>query len=123
MADDKLPSRYNRISTASSPADRVHTSVSDQSILGRVVSGFIAKLTTNTITRNAEELKARTCYQEELQRLARATLETDRMIEHYRKHRDHIIQDDHEQHLDQMEENRHQRELARIRRQIEKERG
>lgn len=113
MSDDKLPDRYHKPTTVPAPIDRVHTAVSEQSLLGRVMSGFVARLNTHTIERNTSELKARREYTEEFERLTGATLKKDRALDHYLRHRDDIIRDDHERHLDEMEANRHARVQAK----------
>ena len=88
-----------------SPIDRVHTQVSDQSVLGRVVSGFLARLNTRTIEHNTKEVEARSEYMNAVGRLADASLERDRKIARYQKDRDAIIEDDRAEHRMQMELN------------------
>ncbi len=110
MSDDKLPARYNKSSSPPSPVDRVHSAVSDQSLLGRVVSGFVARLNTHTIERNTQELQAHIAYTETVGKLGDASLERDRKIARYRDDRDEIIADDRAQHRFQMEQNRLERE-------------
>jgi hypothetical protein len=113
MSDVKLPDRYHKPGVPASPIERVHTAVSEQSLLGRVVSGFVARLNTHAIQRNTNELKARREYTEEFERLTEATLKKDRALEHYLRHRDDLIRDDHERHLDQMDANRQARVQAK----------
>jgi hypothetical protein len=108
--DDKLPARFSKTSSLPSPVDRVHASVSEQSLLGRVVSGFVARLNTDTIKRNTQEIQARIAYAEQVGKLADASLDRDRKIARYRDDRDDIIADDRAEHRLQMELNRIQRE-------------
>lgn len=107
MSDNekKLPIRYHKPETAPTPLDRVQTPVHQQSILGKVFSGFTARLNTHTIGRNTEEVDARTKHKEAETKLAEVTLKRDIAVEHYLRHRDDIIKDDHEKHLDHMEAN------------------
>ena len=128
--DKKLPVRYHKPETAPTPVDRVHAPVSNQTLLGRFVSGFVARLNKHTIERNIEEVRAHTEYAKLRGEYAETCMDAERKIEHYLKRRDDIIADDHERHLDEMEKNRdaridareereHQRQLARERRQQE----
>jgi hypothetical protein len=112
-SDKKLPVRYHKAETAPTPVDRVHAPVNDQTLLGRFVSSFVARLNKHTIERNTEEIEARIKHQNAETELAEAVLKRDRTVEHYLKHRDDIIADDHEQHLEQMTANRTARALAR----------
>jgi hypothetical protein len=129
-SDKKLPVRYHKPETTPTAVDRVHPPVSNQTFVGRSVSGFVAWLNRHTIERNTEEIEARIKNQHAEAKLAEATLERDRAVEHYLQHRNNIIADDHEQYLEQRESNRieradareereHQRQLARERRQQE----
>ena len=129
-SENKLPVPHHKAETAPTPVDRVHTPVHTQTLLGKVFSAFTARLNTKTIERNTEEIEARIKHQRAETELAEAAEKRDRTVEHYLKHRDGIIADDHEQHLDEMEENRaaridareereHQRQLARERRKQE----
>jgi hypothetical protein len=129
-SDKKLPVRYHKPETAPTPVDRVHAPVSNQTLLGRFVSGFVARLNKHTIERNIEEVRAHTEYAKLRGEYAETCGEAERKIEHYLKHRDHIIADDHERHLEEMdksrearidarEEREHQRQLVRERRQQE----
>ena len=104
-SDKKLPVRYHKPETAPTPVDRVHSPVSNQTLLGRFVSGFVARLNKHTIERNIEEVRAHTEYAKARGEYADICTEAERKIEHYLKHRDDIIADDHEQHLDEMEKN------------------
>ncbi len=126
MSNDKLPTRYNNAATAPSPVDRPHSHLNDQSLIGRVWSAFVARLNRNTIERNTEELQARARFAEARGALADAALASDRKVEHYRRHRDGVIRDDHKKHLDQMAANRQERVLVREERehqaQLERER-
>ena len=110
MSGDKTPTRYSRTSTVPSPVDRVHAAVSDQSLLGRVVSGFVARLNTHTIDRNTEEVQARIAYTHEVGMLADVSLERDRKIARYLNDRDGIIENDRAEHRLQMELDRLERE-------------
>jgi hypothetical protein len=129
-SDKKLLVPYHKPKTAPAPLDRVHTPVHTQTLLGRVFSAFTARLNTNTIMRNTEQIEACTKQQHAETKLAEARLERDRAVEHYLEHRNDIIAEDHERYLDQREANRieranareeseHQRQLARERRQQE----
>jgi hypothetical protein len=109
MSNDNLPARY-KSAIAPSPVDRVHESIGDQSLLGKVVSGFVARLNKNTVQRNTEELQARTLYAEAQGALADASLERDRKLARYLRDRDDIIEDDRAQHRHQMEINRLERD-------------
>ena len=108
-SDKRLPARYHKTETAPTPIDKVHTSVHKQSLVGRMASAFVARLNKHTIDRHTEEVDARTKHKEAETKLAEATLKRDRTIDHYLTHRDDIIRDDHEQHLDEMEANREAR--------------
>ena len=90
----------------------------------------MARLNTQTVERNTEEVRALSAFREEQGKLADASLERDRKVEHYLKHRDDILLDDYEQHRDQMRTNRieraeaqeegeHRRQLAREKRKQE----
>ena len=107
MSEDKsgkkLPVRYHKTETTLTAVDRVHPPVHTQTFLGKVLSAFTARLNTNTINRNTEEIAARIKHQHAETELAEAVLKRDLAVEHYLQHRDDIIADDHEQHLDQME--------------------
>jgi len=113
MSNDKVPTLYNKPAITPSPIDPGHAPVRDQSLFGKFVSGFMARLNTQTIQRNTEAVEALTAYRKEEGKLAEATLECDLKLEHYRKHRDDIIADDHERHRDQMEANCIERANAR----------
>jgi len=117
----KLPVRYHKTETAPTAVDRVHPPVSDQTLLGRFVSGFVARLNRHTIERNTEEVRALMEYAKARGEYAEKSTEAERKIEHYLKHRDDIIADDHEQHLDQMEASRAARALAREEREHQME--
>jgi len=128
--ENKLPVPHHKAETPPTPVDRVHTPVHTQTLLGKVFSAFTARLNTNTIEHNTKEIEARIKQQHAETELSEAVLKHDRAFEHYLKHRDDIIANDHEQHLDEMEKNRdaridareereHQRQLARERRQQE----
>jgi hypothetical protein len=121
MTGEKLPARYNQPLSPSAPIDRVHASVSDQSLLGRVVSGFIARLNKHTIERNTEEIRAHIAYAEAAGQLRDAALERDRKIARYRDDRDSLIKDDRAQHDHQMKLNRlrRERELRQAQREDE----
>ena len=43
-SDKKLPVRYHKPETAPTPVDQLHAPVSTQTLLGRFVSGFVARL-------------------------------------------------------------------------------
>lgn len=94
------------------PASPVH----ERSLFGRVWSRFVAGLNTKTIEANTDEVRAHKAYAKERGELADTMLEADRKISHYLYHRDDILQSDHAAHLDGMEENAHQIELNRLRR-------
>ena len=113
MSKDKVPTLYNKPATTPSPIDRIHAPVREQSLFGKFVSGFMARLNMQTVQRNTEEVEALTAFRKEEGKLADASLERDRKVEHYLKHRDDIILADHEQHLDQMKANRIERADAR----------
>ena len=113
MSNKKLPVPYNKPRTEPAPVDRVHTPVHNQGVLGKVFSAFTARLNTRTFERNTEEVEAHTKYRRAETDLAEAWLKRDRTIEHYIKHRDDIIADDHDEHVDQMEANRTARAFAR----------
>ena len=117
----KLPVPYHKTETAPTALDRVHTPVHTQTLLGRVFSAFTARLNTNTIKRHTEQIEASTKQQHAETKLAEATLERDRAVEHYLQHRDDIIADDHEQYLDQRAVNRAARALAREEREHQME--
>lgn len=112
-SDKKLPVRYHKTETTPTAVDRVHAPVHTQTLLGKALSAFTARVNTNTINRNTEEIEARIKHQHAETELAEAALKRDLAVEHYLQHRDDIIADDHEQHLDQMEANRTARALAR----------
>jgi hypothetical protein len=112
-SEKKLPVRYHKAETAPTAVDRVHPPVHTQTLAGKLFSAFTARLNTNTIKRNTEEIEARIKHQHAETELAEAVLKRDLAVEHYLQHRDDIIADDHEQHLDQMEANRTARALAR----------
>ena len=129
-SDKKLPVRYHKTETAPTRVDGVHAPATGRSLFGRIFSGFISDLNKATLERNAKEVKARTDHAHAVSELHDALTERDRKIEHYLQHRDDLIIDDHERHLDEMEKNRdaridaseereHQRQLARERRQQE----
>jgi hypothetical protein len=120
-SDKKLPVRYHKTETAPTAVDRVHPPVSNQTLFGRLVSGFVARLNKHTIERNIEEVRAHTDYAKARGEYAETSVEAERKIEHYLKHRDDIIADDHEQHLDQMAANRTARALAREEREYQME--
>jgi hypothetical protein len=120
-SDKRLPVRYHKTETAPTPVDRVHPPVSTQTLLGRLVSGFVARLNRHTIERNIEEVRAHTEYAKARGEYADICTEAERKIEHYLKHRNDIIADDHEQHLDEMAANRTARALAREEREYQME--
>ena len=128
--DKKLPVRYHKTETAPTRVDDVHAPATGHSFLQRIFSGFISDLNKATLQRNTTEIKARTDHAHAVAELHDALMERDRKIEHYLQHRDDIIADDHDEHLDRMaanrglralarEEREHQNELARQRRQQE----
>jgi hypothetical protein len=128
--DKKLPVPYHKTETTPTAVDRVHSPVSNQTLLGRFASGFVARLNRHTIERNIEEVRAHTEYAKARGEYADICTEAERKIEDYLKHRNDIIADDHEQYLEQREANRieradareereHQRQLTRERRQQE----
>ena len=98
MSEDKggkkLPVRYHKTETAPTAVDRVHAPVSNQTLLGRFVSGFVARLNRHTIERNTEEVRAHTEYAKARGEYAETCTEAERKIEHYLQHRDDIIADD-----------------------------
>jgi hypothetical protein len=120
-SDKRLPVRYHKTETAPTAVDRVHPPVSNQTLFGRFVSGFVARLNRHTIERNIEEVRAHTEYAKARREYAETCAAAERKIEHYLKHRDDIIADDHEQHLDQMAANRTARALAREEREYQME--
>lgn len=85
-------------------------------LTGRLWSRFVAKLNTKTIEANAAEVRALTDYANARGELAQSMLRTDRAVFDYVEHRDDYLRDDHEDHLNRMEEKAHQRERDRIRR-------
>jgi len=120
MADEKLPARTQTPGLPEVPQS--------SSFLGRIKSAFRSRLNKRTILDNTAEAEVYRLYLEELERLPEAMLKKDRAVEHYVRHRDEIIQNDHEQHQRQMlkdriqrqidaEEDKHQRAIARLRRQ------
>ena len=130
MSKDKIPTLYNKPATAPARIDQTHPPVREQTLFGKFVSGFMARLNTQTVERNTEEVRALSAFREQQGKLADASLERDRKVEHYLKHRDDILLDDYEQHRDQMRTNRikraeaqeegeHRRQLAREKRKQE----
>jgi hypothetical protein len=128
MSDNKLPARYTNPASPPATVDRVHPQISEQSLLGRVVSGFIARLNTHTIEQNTGEINAQIAYASAVEKLAGASLARDRAVALYRHGRDSLIADDLAEHehklkINQLrrerEEREHKRqdELAEIRHQ------
>jgi hypothetical protein len=118
MSDDKkLPVRQLSGVPVQARDEYLTSPVRGRSLLGRAVSRFVARLNTSTINANTEEVQALTEYAKERGALADTMLDAERRIAHYIGHRDDIIEDDHEVHLDQMQENKHQRDLNRRRRE------
>ena len=64
-----------------------------------------------TILDNTIEAEAYRRYLEEMERLPEAMLKKDRAVAHYVHHRDDIIENDHQQHLRQMNKEQIQREI------------
>jgi hypothetical protein len=88
----------------------------NRGLTGRLWSRFVSKLNTKTIEANAAEVRAHTDYANARGELAQSMLRADRAVFDYVEHRDDYLRDDHEDHLNRMEERAHQRELDRIRR-------
>lgn len=103
MADEKLPAKKDTLSLPEAP--------SGGSIFGRIKSAFRSRLNTRTIHDNRIEAEAYRRYLEEMERLPEAMLKKDRAVAHYVHHRDDIIENDHQQHLRQMNKEQIQREI------------
>jgi hypothetical protein len=101
-SDKKLPVRYHKTETAPTRVDGAHAPAAGRSLLGRIFSGFISDLNKATLERNTKEVKARSDHAHAVSELHDALTERDRKIEHYLQHRDDLIADDHERHLDEM---------------------
>jgi hypothetical protein len=105
MSDNKLPARQKP--SAIEPGSPAR----ETSIFGKIASAFISRLNTKTIRDGTTEAEAHRLYIEELERLAHSKEKKDRAVAHYVDHLGDLIQDDHEQHLHQMDRNRMQRQL------------
>ncbi|MGD9784059.1 MAG: hypothetical protein AB7E80_17130 [Hyphomicrobiaceae bacterium] len=117
--DDKknLPAaRYDNV-PARPGGDYLTSPVRGRSLIGRAVSRFVARLNAATIRDNIDQVSALQDYAKARGALADATLDAELRIRNYVEHRDDLIQEQHEAHLDRMEENRHQRDLNRRRRE------
>jgi hypothetical protein len=118
MADEKLPAKKD--------AFPLPETASGHSIVTRITSAFRARLFTRTIVENTRAAEAYRLNLEEQERLVDAILKKEQAVAHYVRHRDKVIQNDHEQHRRQMlkhriqrqidaEEDKHQRAMARLR--------
>ena len=58
MSKDKIPTLYNKPATAPARIDQTHPPVREQTLFGKFVSGFMARLNTQTVERNTEEVRA-----------------------------------------------------------------
>ena len=105
MSDNKLPDRYNKPATAPSPIDRVHPAVTRASLLGKFVSGFMARLNTHTIQRNTDEVKALRAYRGGEGEAGRRHARTRSQTRALSSHRDDIIGTITSSIVDQMEAN------------------
>jgi hypothetical protein len=105
MSDNKLPARQRP--SAIEPGSPAR----ETSIFNKIASAFKSRLNTKTIRDGTTEAEAHRLYIEELERLAHSKEKKDRAVAHYVDHLDDLIQDDHEQHLHQMDRNRMQRQL------------
>lgn len=114
---NNLPAMQSGAVPAQRREEYLTSPVRGRSLIGRAVSRFIAQFNTWTVTANTGQVRALEAYAKARGDLADASLDAERRIYHYVEHRDDILRDDHDKHLDQMEENRHQRELNRRRRQ------
>ena len=118
MSDDKkLPVPQSAHVPSKSREEYVTSPVRRHSLLGRVWSRFVAGLNTKTIEANTGEVEALDKYVKVRGALADTMLDADRRIANYVDHRDDIIQDDHQAHLDRLEESAYERELNRKRRE------
>ena len=114
--DNKLPVPQPAHVPPNRREEYVPSPVRQHSLLGRVWSRFVAGLNTKTIEANTAEGEALDKYVKVRGALADTMLDADRRIANYVDHRDHIIDDDHQAHLDRLEETAHDRELNRKRR-------
>jgi hypothetical protein len=87
-----------------------------RSLIGRLVSRFTAKLNTKAIDANTEQALAYSRNLVAQEQVAHTALSTDRAVANYLNHRDDLIADDHQHHLNAMEHNQAQRDLDRLRR-------
>lgn len=111
MSDDaKLPALYKR-----SALGHVPTPINEQSLLERVVSGYVSKFNTRIIAHSTEELRARTEYAEEYARLVHSSLSKDRAIAQYLD-RDNILREDQERREEERAQSQHERWLKRSQR-------
>ncbi|MFN0218208.1 MAG: hypothetical protein ACKVP4_05260 [Hyphomicrobium sp.] len=118
MSDDKkLPVPHASRAPSHRREEYVVSPVRQHSLLGRVWSRFVAGLNTKTIEANTAEGEALNRYVKVRGALADAMLDADRRIANYVDHRDDIIEDDHQAHVDRMKEAAHERELNHKRRE------
>ena len=115
----KLPAHLQSKLPAAS-AD-MHSPVDGRSIVGKFFSGIVARLNKRTLDDGKAEVKAQTAFIEAKGELADAAVVTLRKVNRYRIDTPSILENDRQDHADQLREAENQRKLAELRRQAELE--